>query len=506
MAIELATFEQIATILSQLATNYSNIFVDYFDIFYSPDPKNVTLQYYDETGKLNTITIPNRAMDRAYILNGSGQPEGFVSGQAGALYQDLTNGDVYIKQVSASDVNGWQKIICLADLENSISKGAGSPEGVVVRNKGALYIDTNASSMYIKSSSTGNTGWELISIDTSALANTDLSNLTPLGEEHLLKDTTGATNTNSKIFLVGAQEQVAHSTTYSHDTAFVDTAGCLNSSTPTTGDSSTKVATTAFVDGGFVKKTGGTITGVLDFATGNDVFETRQWHTSEAITIGETPSSDFYAGLVTEDSQDKSFANINTSYKTDGTIGANFYVHRDDSGSSVTGTLGVYIAQDGTAPYTKAPTPPLDSNDTNIATTAFCDGNWTFIESNKSRVFSSETGLSLNYASNYLQSLTSYLPNDSNLYELFISARVTPGSTSGNSGYCRLNVAIDGNESSTRYPFWIFLGSAVNRGNADYTEGNTTLVAKRNDKIIISRTDSLNARLDMWMLAYRRVR
>ena len=502
MAIELATFEQIATILSQLATNYSNIFVDYFDIFYSPDPKNVTLQYYDETGKLNTITIPNRAMDRAYILNGSGQPEGSVSGQAGALYQDLTNGDVYIKQVSASDVNGWQKIICLSDLENSITKGVGSPEGVVVRNKGALYIDTNASSMYIKSSSTGNTGWELVSVDTSALANVDLSNLSPLGEERLLKDTTGATNTNSKIFLVGAQAQEAHSTTYSHDTAFVDTAGCLNSSTPTTGDSSTKVATTAFVNNSFVKKTGDTMTGVLSYETDSSLFETRQWHTSEAITIGEAPSSAFYAGMVTADSQGNNFANINTSYKTDGTIGANFYVVRSDSGSNVTGTLGIYIAQDGTTPYTIAPTPPSDSNGTAIATTAFCDGNWTKVSS--SQLFSD---LTLNYGQDYTTQKFTILPNDNNLYEMIISARVTPGETSGNQAYCRLNVAIDGNTSTLRLPSpGVFLGNVRNRGNADYVEGSSILYAKRNDTIVVSRNNSIYGTLTLWVLAYRRVR
>lgn len=182
MAIELATFEQIATILTQLGTNYSNLFTDYFNIFYSNEPMDVTLQYYDETGALQTITIPNRAKDRRYILNGEGAPEGSISGQAGALYQDLLNGNVYIKQVSASDVNGWEKIIALNELEGYISKGAGTPEGRILREKGALYIDTNTSSLYVKDSVSGNTGWILVSADTSVLANRDLSNLTSEGE------------------------------------------------------------------------------------------------------------------------------------------------------------------------------------------------------------------------------------------------------------------------------------------------------------------------------------
>ena len=42
-------------------------------------------------------------------------------------------------------------------------------------------------------------------------------------------NTAGATNTSSKIFLVGATSQAANPQTYSHDTAYVGTDGCLYS-------------------------------------------------------------------------------------------------------------------------------------------------------------------------------------------------------------------------------------------------------------------------------------
>lgn len=42
-------------------------------------------------------------------------------------------------------------------------------------------------------------------------------------------NTTGSTNTSSKIFLVGATHQVAYQQTYSHDTVYVGTDGCLYS-------------------------------------------------------------------------------------------------------------------------------------------------------------------------------------------------------------------------------------------------------------------------------------
>ena len=43
------------------------------------------------------------------------------------------------------------------------------------------------------------------------------------------KNTAGSTNTSSKIFLVGATSQAASPQTYSHDTAYVGTDGCLYS-------------------------------------------------------------------------------------------------------------------------------------------------------------------------------------------------------------------------------------------------------------------------------------
>ena len=43
------------------------------------------------------------------------------------------------------------------------------------------------------------------------------------------KNTTGSTDTSSKIFLIGATSQAANPQTYSHDTAYVGTDGCLYS-------------------------------------------------------------------------------------------------------------------------------------------------------------------------------------------------------------------------------------------------------------------------------------
>lgn len=47
-------------------------------------------------------------------------------------------------------------------LEDKLKFGEGSPEGVVTANQGCLYLRTDggaSTSLYVKTSGTGNTGW-----------------------------------------------------------------------------------------------------------------------------------------------------------------------------------------------------------------------------------------------------------------------------------------------------------------------------------------------------------
>ena len=64
--------------------------------------------------------------------------------------------------------------------------------------------------------------------------------------------TTGATDTSSKIFLIGATSQSTAPTTYSHDTVYVGTDGCLYSNSKkvaTLGDNNTFTGTNMFKGG-----------------------------------------------------------------------------------------------------------------------------------------------------------------------------------------------------------------------------------------------------------------
>ena len=179
------TYEQIATILTKLATNYSNLASTFYNIFYSTTPEDVDIQLYNEAGELVTYTIPNRAKDLQNLLSGETVPEGNVEGSKGTLYQDLTNGDLYIKE-TPDGTEGWNRISTDNFLKSIFIQGNGDPNGSVSAEKGILYIDTNNASLYIKTSETGKEGWQLISATVSAFADVNLDNLSSEGENKFL--------------------------------------------------------------------------------------------------------------------------------------------------------------------------------------------------------------------------------------------------------------------------------------------------------------------------------
>lgn len=78
------------------------------------------------------------------------------------------------------------------------------------------------------------------------------------------KNTAGSTNTSSKIFLIGATSQAANPQTYSHDTAYVGTDGCLYSN-------NTKVSVEGHTHSSYLPLDGGTMTGPIKYNPGSKV-------------------------------------------------------------------------------------------------------------------------------------------------------------------------------------------------------------------------------------------
>lgn len=157
--LKYATYEQIVTLLSNLAVNYTNIANVFYDVFYNETPKDITIQLYDDSGVLQNYTFPNRAKDMRYLLDGEGSPEGQVIATKGSIYLDTLNGNIYIKRAGL-DSNGWEEI----NPKNNVIEGYGSPIGSITAEKGSLYSDKQDAVLYIQKASYGSTGWTPIEV------------------------------------------------------------------------------------------------------------------------------------------------------------------------------------------------------------------------------------------------------------------------------------------------------------------------------------------------------
>lgn len=163
---EEVTLSELISIISKLQVNYTFLAKSWYDIFYNSKAiEKVAINYYDDSGRLQQDTIPNLAYARQYFIQEEGDPNGVVSAKVGTIYQDTASGEAYIKHSGEDDsTNGWIKFISTNDLERVIIQGSKTPEGRVVAAPGTLYIDQdeNRGTLYMKRSTTGNTGWERI--------------------------------------------------------------------------------------------------------------------------------------------------------------------------------------------------------------------------------------------------------------------------------------------------------------------------------------------------------
>lgn len=94
----------------------------------------------------------------------------------------------------------------------------------------------------------------------ATVAGTDITVKLPANPNTDTKNTAGSTDTSSKIFLIGATSQAANPQTYSHDTAYVGTDGCLYSG-------GTKVSVSGHTHS-YLPLSGGTLTNNLTIQTG----------------------------------------------------------------------------------------------------------------------------------------------------------------------------------------------------------------------------------------------
>ena len=104
--LEVRSMEEVAYLLNILFTNMNNLDRVYYDMFINPEPMDITLERYDDTGTLTTVVLPNRAKDRVPAYSGSGNPNGNQVATVGALYIDISSKSLYYKG-TGSDAYGW---------------------------------------------------------------------------------------------------------------------------------------------------------------------------------------------------------------------------------------------------------------------------------------------------------------------------------------------------------------------------------------------------------------
>lgn len=102
------------------------------------------------------------------LLGGTGDPEGVVPANVGALYQDTSTNYLYQKQLGTG-TKGWSLVGIAPNASSGTGTGtlqvfsgtADDPNGTIAAVKPALYYSTVTGSLWIKTNEAlNNTGWE----------------------------------------------------------------------------------------------------------------------------------------------------------------------------------------------------------------------------------------------------------------------------------------------------------------------------------------------------------
>ena len=180
-----------------------------------------------------------------------------------------------------------------------------------------------------------------------------------------------------------------------------------------------------------VSKSGDTMTGNLHISSSQPTYYLKNENFD--FTSTTAPSTDQILSSILHIDKNGNYYNYcQTRFASNNTLNASLGVRRLIDGIEHTNNIGVGITAEGTK-FTYAPTPPLSDNSTKIATTAFCDGNWV----NKYFRIANEVEIAPGATKTY--SLSSYLPNDGNKYEVLITGYGKTNPSTGSSMYLSLD-------------------------------------------------------------------
>ena len=179
----------------------------------------------DENGKVPTAQLPSYVDDVLEFTDKDSFP---LTGENEKIYVDKATNKTY--RWGGSDYVEISPSLALGTTSSTAFRGDyGNTAYVHASAKGSAY---NSGLYKITTNSEGHI--------TNAVA-VEKSDITDLGiPGNDTKNTAGSTDSSKKLFLIGAESQATNPQTYSHDTAYVGTDGCLYSG-------GAKVATESFV-------------------------------------------------------------------------------------------------------------------------------------------------------------------------------------------------------------------------------------------------------------------
>ena len=134
------TDEELTILLTHLFVNMNNLDATYYDMFYNQTPMDVTLLRYDSDGELKEYQVPNRAKDRAYITIGNGTPEGNVVANVGAQYIDQVSSSCYYKATGYDTAVGWAEYLTRFNFIKGVDYLAPNGSGANLTNLNASRI------------------------------------------------------------------------------------------------------------------------------------------------------------------------------------------------------------------------------------------------------------------------------------------------------------------------------------------------------------------------------
>lgn len=171
-----------------------------------------------------------------------------------------------------------------------------------------------------------------------------------------------------------------------------------------------------------VNKSGDTMTGALTVQMSSP----KIYLSNSNLTKGTNPASTHYMGLAFNDNtnsdtwQNTRLFNIEGALETNGTT--HFYLQalKNEAGSTASATFNLYMTQAGVASCS-------------FPQTDCVDGQWVYSYSN---IVSTDITMTNTYSHDF--SVSTYLPNDSNKYEVIVGGMATTATTSGSTTDIRI--------------------------------------------------------------------